>query len=165
MTKWALISNGRINQVEEEKFEVGGDLVWVECPDEVTIDFEYVNGEFKPIPKVRTHYTVARKVGYGDIGSQLGDIYDAMATGIDANEALATWAENQRKIKILLPKDNDDAMDAAHDEILKRQDAYYNSRAEAGLPFDKGQSFFTLQLADDYINGVWDNPVTGPYVA
>ncbi len=164
MAKWALISGSRVCQVEDAKFEVAGDLTWVECGDEITIDYEYINDEFVAKPKLRTEYVVARKVGYGDIGSQLGAIYDALNSGADANVALESWARQQRLVKVLFPKDDDDAMNAAHDEVLRRQEAYLIAMEEAGdYSSFKQPSFFTLQVAEDYVAGRWVNPVSGPY--
>ena len=170
MAKYALIHKGetRINQVidsEAEKFEVHENLEWIECPDNVTIDFEYIDGHFYETVKPKTNYLVARKVGYGDIGAQLGDIYDALAAGGDATAALAQWQENQRLIKILFPKDNDEAMDAAHEEVLRRQNLYYDYLVENGLEFDKQPNKFALEVATDYVEGRWICPVRGQYVA
>lgn len=169
MARWALVTKGqaRVNQVaesNEDKFEVSEGLEWIQCGEDVTIDFEYVRGEFVRMAPITTQYTVARKVGFGDVGQQLGAIYDAMAGGADAQAALAEWAENQRLIKILFPKDNDAAMQAAHDEVVKRQDMYYDYLTENNLPFDKQPNHFALELAKAYVNGDWVNPISGPYV-
>jgi hypothetical protein len=163
MTKWALVSGTRVHQVEDQKFEVAGDLTWVPCEDNISIDYDYIDGEFVERPRIRTEVTVARKVGYGDIGKQLGDIYDAIASGNDANDALASWADVQRRVKILFPKDNDDAVQAANDEIIKRQDEYLTYLEENGLTLDKPTNYFTLEVADEYIAGTWICPIRGKY--
>jgi len=40
----------RVAQVEAEEFEVALPLYWTECPDEVTPEWTYDNGEFVPPP-------------------------------------------------------------------------------------------------------------------
>lgn len=168
MAKYALVAfDGiRVNQVvdsKEECFDVHTNLRWVEGPDSISLDYDYIDGEFVERPKPTTTYAVARKVGYGDIGEQFGSIYDAIQNG--DTDIFATWAENQRKIKILFPKDNEDAVQAAQEEVSQRQHAYYESLTAQGLPIDKKASDFVLQVADDYIAGRWNNPITGPYTA
>jgi hypothetical protein len=44
----ALIFNNRICQVADEVFPVAPAFVWVGCPDEVTDQWDYVDGVFKP---------------------------------------------------------------------------------------------------------------------
>ena len=165
--KFALVHKNekRIHEVvtsEDDCFDIHEDFTWYKCDDNVTRDFEYVDGVFKLAEQPLTHYTVARKVGYGDIGAQLGSIYDAIMSGAD--DALSDWAVRQRKIKILFPKDNVYATNAANDEVRRRQDIYYEEVHSLGKPIEKQASDFTLEVAEDYISGKWINPVTGPYV-
>lgn len=168
MAKFALVSllEGRVCQLvnsQEETFEVAGDLVWIECADEVDVDYDYINQEFVKRPKIMTNYQTARKVGYGDVGQQLGAIYDAIANGEE--DVLAAWAERQRKVKILFPKgdENQEAVQAAQEEISRRMTAFRQYIEENGLEY--GDKDFVGELADEYIAGTWVNPVSGPYVA
>lgn len=163
MTRWALVSGTRVHQVEDQKFDVAGDLEWVACDDNTTIDYDYIDGTFVERPRVRTEYRIARKVGYGDIGQQLGDIYDIISNGDDANTALSTWADNQRKVKILFPKDNDDAVQAANDEVTRRQNEYLDYLEANNLTLDRPVNYFTLEVADEYIAGTWICPIRGKY--
>jgi hypothetical protein len=168
MAKFALVSllQGRVCQLansEEEKFEVAGDLTWIECGDEVDLDYDYINQSFVQRPKIMTNYQMARKVGYGDVGKQLGDIYDAIAAGGDANEALTTWAARQEKVKILFPKgdENQVAVDAAQREVSRRLQEHQAFIEANGLEYYEVD--FIQQVADEYIAGKWINPVSGPY--
>lgn len=167
MAKFALVSllEGRVCQLvnsEEEKFEVAGDLTWIQCGDDVDIDFDYINQEFVKRPRIMTNYLMARKVGYGDVGAQLGEIYDALQGG-DANVALAAWAARQEKVKILFPKgdENQEAVDAAQREVSRRLQEHQAFVEANGLEYYEVD--FVQAVADEYIAGTWVNPVSGPY--
>ena len=172
MAKYALvhIRETRVQGIannEDERFPVHTDLIWQECPDEVEFmwDYNWETGEFAPPFKPETRYEVARKVGYGDIGAQLGQIYDAMQSS-DATSALTEWAANIERIKLLFPKDNKAAMLAANDELSRRveimlaeHDADPTNPDKKVLP----PEVMSQALAKDYVEGRWDNPVSGPY--
>lgn len=171
MAKYALvhIRETRVQGIansEEERFDVHTDLIWHECPDEVEFMWEYdwENGTFHPPVHPKTRYEVARKIGYGDPGTQLDTIYKAIMAGHD--DPLAEWSDNIARIKKLFPKDNDEAMWAANDELTRRvndmilaHDANPDDPAFAIKP----PEVMTQELAKDYVEGRWDNPVTGPY--
>lgn len=167
MAKYALvhIRETRVQGIannEAERFEVHPDMVWHKCPAEVEFMWEYdwVTGEFSPPNRPETNYTVARKVGYGDIGNQLDSIYKAIQTG--ESDPLASWAAKIEKVKILFPKDNQAAVVAANDELSRRVDVMLKDFELNGTPM-KTPDALTQELADDYLAGRWDNPVTGPY--
>lgn len=42
----ALIENTSVIQVEETEFEVHPSLIWVTCPDNVEVGWEYIDGSF-----------------------------------------------------------------------------------------------------------------------
>lgn len=168
MAKYALIHKdvNRVNQVVDsitDCFDVHTDLRWIECPDDVTQDYKYENGEFVKIERPMTNYQVARKVGYGEIGEQLGTIYDGIAAGNDASSTLLAWTEKQTKIKALFPKDNPEATQAAQDECSRRQTIYIEECELTGAEYTKNASAFVLEVAEDFISGKWNNPITGPY--
>jgi hypothetical protein len=122
-------------------------------------DYNKETGEFTPPKKTLTEYVVARKVGYGDIGSQLDKIFKAVKNGED--DPLAAWAAHVEKVKMLFPKDNHAAVNAANDEMNRRV-------AQMHVDMDNGGRFIppdemTAQLADDYMSGRWINPELGPY--
>ena len=167
MAKFALVSllEGRVCQTADSEdgcFEVAGDLVWIECADEVSVEYDYIDKQFIKRPKIMTNYQTARKVGYGEVGRQLGDIYDALQSS-NADEALAAWAERQTKLKILFPKgdENQEAVQAAQEEISRRLTEYRRYVEENGLEY--GDPDFVMQVANEYIAGTWINPVSGPY--
>lgn len=169
MAKFALVSllEGRVCQLvdtAEEKFEVAGDLIWVDCGDEVTQEFDYINKEFVQRPKIMTNYQTARKVGYGEIGAQLGAIYDALQVG-GSSEALTAWADRQTKIKALFPKGDDmqEAVQAAQEEVSRRLQEHHAFIEANGLEYYDIDA--VGQLADEYLAGKWVNPVSGPYQA
>lgn len=169
MAKFALVSglDGRICQTansESETFEVAGDLSWLPCADEVDVDYNYVNEQFVKRPKVMTNYQTARKVGYGDIGAQLGSIYDAFQSS-DADTALTEWATRQTKVKALFPKGdaNQLAVQAAQEEISRRMSEHEKYANDNNIPLV--QVDFIGQLADEYLAGTWINPVSGAYSA
>jgi len=168
MAKYALVHNfmeTRVQAVattEAEKFDIHSDLSWIPCSDDVEQGWEYnkETGTFQPWQDPPTHYTVARRVGYGDVGAQLGEIFDAIQSG-NAN-ALTSWASRIEKIKILLPKDNEAAVIAVQNELNQRNQTMAD-KAEAGeIDFQDAPDVVT-QLADEYINGTWICPVRGQY--
>lgn len=172
MAKYALVNirESRVQAIansEEERFDVHPDNIWHECPPEVDFmwNYNWGTGEWSPPLKPETRYEVARKVGYGDIGAQLGQIYDAMQSA-DATAALSNWAANIERVKILFPKDNHAAMQAANDELSRRiAVAVEAHEADPDNPANKLQppDIMTQRLAIDYIEGRWINPVSGPY--
>lgn len=169
MARYALVHNFMENRVqaiatnESEKFDVHTDLSWIPCPEEVEQMWNYDrdNGVFAPPPEMETHYTVARKVGYGDIGAQLGEIYDGLMSG--QVDPLKAWATRLEKVKILFPKDNHEAVNAAQRELNQRTSAHVEAVEAAGTGAFRSPADLTEELADDFIAGRWNNPVTGPY--
>ena len=171
MARYALvhIKETRVQGIaenEQERFDVHVDSVWHECGPEVQFMWEYnwETGEFSPPFKPETRYEVARRVAYGDVGSQLDTIFKAVQNG-DA-DPLAEWAARIEKIKMLFPKDNHEAMLAANDELSRRVEVMINLHDEH--PDDPAYRIKTPQemadeLAADYMSGKWDNPVSGPY--
>jgi len=95
--KYALLhpsDNNRIVQVSEEKFPIHHDLIWVECEDNVTSKYSYVDGSFVP-PQSRPEYQRHREAAYPSIADQLDQIYHE---GIDA------WKETIAAVKAEYPK-------------------------------------------------------------
>ena len=171
MAKYALvhIRETRVQAVAntpEERFDVHTDLLWHECPDDVEHMWEYnwETGEFSPPVHPETRYDVARKVGFGDVGAQLGFIYDALKEGGDPTSALTEWAQRIENVKILFPKNNHEAMIAANKELSRRVELMLNANeADPDNNPITPPDVMTQTLALDYIEGRWDNPVTGPY--
>ncbi len=171
MTKYALvhIRETRVQAIantEEERFDVHVDLVWHQCGPEVEFMWEYnwETGEFTPPKHPETRYEVARKVGYGDVGAQLDTIFKAVQNGED--DPLANWALKIERVKLLFPKDNHDAMLAANAELTRRVNIMlelHDANPDDPQYAIKTPDVMTQELAVDYIEGRWDNPVTGPY--
>ena len=81
------------------------------------------------------------------------------------NEFLDFLQKNEiEKVKLVLPKDSVLALNAAHDEILHRMNLHRDYCESLSIPLEKTQRDFTLELADEYINGTWSNPVSGPFI-
>lgn len=157
MPKYALVHKGEtrvqaIANTAEERFDVHEDFVWHQCPDQVERqwDYNWETQEWTPERVAETHYTVCRRIGYGDVGAQLGAIYDAMTSG--TNEPFEMWLEHQRLVKLLFPKDNQAAVEAANAELGRRMDEKYAVNENPDLPA------LTLQLAKDFEAGTWVNP-------
>jgi hypothetical protein len=165
--KFALVHKNepRVHSVVNTKaecFEVHEDLTWYPCADFVDIDYLYIGNQFVYQEPPKTNYTVARKVGYGDVGAQLDSIFHSVNAGEDA---LTEWAARIEKVKILFPKDNQDAVNAANTEVIRRQEIYMDEKMSSGEPILKTAADFTLEVAEDYIAGTWVNPVSGAYIA
>jgi hypothetical protein len=88
--KYALIhsaDNNRIVQVSEEQFPVHQDMIWVECGDEVTSKYSYVDDSFEP-PQSRPEYQKYREAKYPPIADQLDMIYHAGQGGEEFQAAI-----------------------------------------------------------------------------
>lgn len=174
--KYVLIykNDERIHEVastKEDCFDVHEDFSWIPVSTELPISrdtytFNKTTGILTPIEKVRTHYSVARGIGYGSVAEQMDGLYHWLLNGDgSAEEYWAKWQADINKVKILFPKDNDDATNAAHDEVLDRFDSYMKECERSGTNPQKTQREFMLELAQEYIDGIWNNPVTGQYIA
>jgi hypothetical protein len=73
----ALIFNDIIHQVVEDTdtFVVHKDMKWVDCPEETTTEWKYVNGDFKKPETVAVTYDVHRKFNYPSVQEQLDILY------------------------------------------------------------------------------------------
>lgn len=157
MPKYALVHKDekRVHEVAADAagcFDVHEDFTWIPCPDDCAKQWDYdkETGTFIPEKKAQTTYSVVRRIGYGDVGAQLDSIFWALSGG--DNTGLEAWAERQRLIKALVPKNNPDAVEAVNDEIRRRM----NIEFDAGRDPDAGA--ITYQLALDYDAGNWVNP-------
>lgn len=95
---------GIVNPGEEWEVFAGDDerpagSKWFDAPDDVTNDWYMVNGVLysfiSNIPPFRT----VRQVRYGDIGKQLGMIYDDLATHGTLSAESSTWFKHISTIK------------------------------------------------------------------
>jgi hypothetical protein len=168
---YALVNknDSRVHEITKYKkdcFEVHSDFSWVLCEDEVNTDYTYdnVTAKFKKMEKYKTEYTVARQIAYGTAGAQLDGLYHTIQNGGSADEYWENWKNEIEKVKLVLPKDSVLALNAAHDEILHRMNLHRDYCESLSIPLEKTQRDFTLELADEYINGTWSNPVSGPFI-
>lgn len=168
--QYALVNKNdfRVHEIVKYKkdcFEVHSDFSWVLCEDEVDSDYTYNNitAKFKKMEKYKTEYNVARQIAYGSAGAQLDGLYHILKDGGSSDEYWENWKSEIEKIKLVLPKDSVEALNAAHDEILHRMNLHRDECESLSIPFEKSQRDFTLELADEYINGTWSNPISGSY--
>ena len=170
MAKFALVHKmeTRVHEVvdnADQCFDVHGDLSWFPCPDECNRmwDYNWETGEFWERPQPQTNYMVARKVGYGEVGTQMDSIFWGYQNG--DTDPLGTWAGNIQKVKALFPKgeENQAAVHAAQMELISRQEAMVRDFEDGKIPAILPPNVMTLALAEDYIAGRWNNPVSGPY--
>ena len=114
--KKALVSyQGYVSKIvdpgEEGPIYEGPDatIMWVDAPDNIQMDWTL---EWSPSQKVMvwverdgpfTDNAVARKVAYGEVGAQLGLIFDAIKENgvLDTN---SDWFKHQVLVKSMIPK-------------------------------------------------------------
>ena len=170
MAKFALVHKmeTRVHEVVDsidQCFEVHEDLSWFPCPDETTRmwDYNWETKEFWERPQPQTNYMVARKVGYGDIGKQLDDLFHGFNNG--DTDPLARWADKIANVKILIPKgeENQPAVHAVQMELNRRGEQMTRDFEDGKIPEILPPDVMTQQLAEDYKAGRWVNPVSGPY--
>jgi hypothetical protein len=171
MARYALVhvNETRVQAIaenEQGRFDVHHDMVWHECPDHVEFMWEYnwETGEWSEPFKPETRYEVARKVAYGEVGAQLDSIFKAVQNG--DSDPLGAWAERISRIKALFPKDNHQAMLAANDELTRRVNimlAAHDANPDDPQHRIRLPNEMADELANDFVEGRWDNPVTGPY--
>ena len=90
-------------QFDELTFEVHPDFVWVDCPDETTIDYLYVDGEF--VEKVfEVNVDMERIFAYKTIGEQLDMIWHELDSNGTIN-ADGEWFKHIKSIKESFPKE------------------------------------------------------------
>lgn len=73
----ALISQNLIYEIVEDgkEFEVHGDFSWVDCPNDITDEWKYVDGVFKPPVFEHITYDIHRKFNYPSIQEQLDILF------------------------------------------------------------------------------------------
>lgn len=131
--KRALIHNqepGRICELvnEGQDFEVHENFMWVDVPDDTTIEdlYNQETGEitkFDPllIPGFTEHaYKVARSIAYTGVGDQLDMLFkELQATGTISNSG--PWATHIASVKAAIPKDDPAAVLAWNQEYWESQ--------------------------------------------
>jgi len=114
--KKALVGfQGYIHEIKDpgEDYEIytGADatMMWVDAPDDIAICWTL---EYSPSnkcmvwcerPQPYTNLETARKVGYGDIGEQLGMIFDDLKTHGTLDPSTSTWFQHVDYIKQVIP--------------------------------------------------------------
>ncbi len=103
---------GRISELVPvgQEFEVHGEFAWVTVPDGTTIHdtYNFKDGtitKWDPLktPGIEQAHLIARTLGYGTIGDQLGMLYDELMTnGTISNTG--PWATHISNIKTMVPK-------------------------------------------------------------
>jgi hypothetical protein len=90
-------------QFDELIFDVHPDFIWVDCPDETTVDYFYIDGEF--VEKVfEVDVDVERVYAYKTIGEQLDMIWHEIEnTGTISD--VGEWFTHIKNVKESLPKD------------------------------------------------------------
>lgn len=114
------------NPGEEYEIYEGPDatIAWVDAPDEITLDWTL---EWSPSKQEmvwvereapHTSNNVARKVAYGEVGAQLGMIFDALKENgtLDQN---SDWFKHQVAVKELIPKQEEDEFTMTMEEYMK----------------------------------------------
>jgi hypothetical protein len=90
-------------QFDELTFEVHPDFIWVDCPDEVTVDYLYIDGEF-----IEKQFSVSieteRRVAYKDIGEQLDMIWHELENSGSISNT-GEWFTHIKNVKESFPKD------------------------------------------------------------
>lgn len=107
---------GYIHEIKDpgEDYEIyqGMDatIMWVDAPNEIEINWTL---EYSPLakcmiwckrPQPFTNLEVARKVAYGEIGAQLGMLFDDLKTHGTLSAETSAWFEHVEYIKSVIPK-------------------------------------------------------------
>lgn len=129
--KKALVGyQGWVSQVvepgqEHEIFEgPGATMMWVNAPDNITMDWtlEWSPSQQQMVWVERdgpfTSNEVARKVAYGEVGAQLGMIFDAIKENgvLDTN---SEWFQHQVMVKSMIPKGTGDKFLMTNEEYIE----------------------------------------------
>ncbi len=98
----ALIFKNRVVQVSQKDFEVHESLKWLDCDDNVTAGYGFVNGEFiAPVEDTPPQWLTDRIAAYADKGwhTEFDLLDDIFSRGFDAVRA------DRNQIKQEIPKD------------------------------------------------------------
>jgi hypothetical protein len=101
----ALINkNNKIVDIVQDDavFEVHEDFFWVDCPDNIDIDYKYENGEFIKIEYIKD-FNIERSMEYGSIGSQLDMIWHEINTNGSITKD-GEWFNHIKSVKDNIPK-------------------------------------------------------------
>jgi hypothetical protein len=85
-------------------------MMWVDAPDDITINWtleyspRYACMVWVERPRPYTNLEVARKVGYGDVGEQLGMLFDDLKANGTLSAETSSWFEHVSYIKNVIPK-------------------------------------------------------------
>jgi hypothetical protein len=71
----ALISENTVMQIAEKDFPVADPWYWVDCPDDITDEYKYIDGKFTPPPIYTPTYDQLRMYEYPSIVEQFDMLY------------------------------------------------------------------------------------------
>lgn len=88
-------------QIAEKDFPVADPWYWVDCPDDITDEYKYIDGKFTPPTVFEPTYDYSRKYEYPTIQDQLDMLYhDIKNNNLNNGE----WINAIEKIKQNYPK-------------------------------------------------------------
>ena len=90
-------------QFDELIFEVHPDFIWVDCPDETTVDYHYIDGEF--VKKVfEVNVDVERISAYKTVGEQLDMLWHELESNGTISD-IGEWFTHIKNVKENFPKE------------------------------------------------------------